>query len=525
MDEKTDTTHLVNSKKSNFLIILLRPPVVSSLYTATSPITPPIALAYLTSSLEAAGYEVYPIDALGEDIDRVTIFRDKEYRIRGISVKEILEKIPSNFKWIGISCMFTQDWPFNKELINEIKKTFPDKPIVVGGEHVTAVPEDILNDCPAIDICVLGEGEETIVDIADYFYGIREKIEDIPGIVYRDKNMNILRTKPRRRIKDIENIPRPNWDKFPIENYLNGGYGHGPYKGRTMPILATRGCPFQCTFCSGPRMWGRYYYVRRPADVVDEMEYYIKKYKAQNFDFYDLTAFVRKDWIIEFCHLLKDRNLNIHYSIPSGTRSEALDEEALGLLYETGCKYIAYAAESGSEDILKSIKKRVNLKRMFHSMKIARRKGMKVRCNLIMGFPHERRRDIFKTLFFQLKLAFAGIDEAPLFGFAPYAGSELFYYLRSTGKIPTLDEAYYKSLLVETDITKATGYTEFIGRKELAFYRFVGNILFFGLSYLLFPWRIFRSIRNIFFRQIMDTTFEQRIFEFLQAYKLIKKKI
>jgi radical SAM superfamily enzyme YgiQ (UPF0313 family) len=524
MLNKLDSYHPIQTEKNNFLITLLRPSVISSLYAATSPVTPPLAIAYLTASLEAAGFEVYPIDAPGEDIDRVTFFSDKGYRLRGITVEEILDRIPLNSELIGVSCMFTQDWLFVKELINEIKKKFSNVPIIVGGEHITAVPEEVLRDCPVIDICVLGEGEETIVDVANYYYGVGKKIEDISGIVYHDNNGDICRTKPRKRIRDIESIPRPNWDRFPIENYLSGkGYGHGPYRGRTMPILATRGCPYQCTFCTKPQMWGNPFYTRRPADVVDEIEYYIKKYKAENIDFYDLTVIVRKDWIIEFGQLLKERSINIHYSLPS-TRSEAIDKDVAAILAETGCTYLAYSAESGSESTLKKIKKNINLDKMYHSMRVAKKNGINVRCNFVIGFPHETRLDVFKTLLFQLKLAFAGIDEAPIFGFAPYPGSELFNYLRKMGKIPHLDEDYYKSLLIVSDLTKSSCYSDLIGARELAFYRLIGVILFFSLSYLLFPWRIFRSIRNIFFRQIMETTFEQRIFEFLQAYKLVKKK-
>lgn len=524
MFNKSDSYHPPQAKKNNFLITLVRPSVVSSLYAVTSPVTPPIAIAYLTASLEAAGYKVCPIDALGEDIDRVTLYKDEGYRIRGISLQEIFDRIPTNSNLIGVSCMFTQDWLFAKEMISGIRKRFPDVPIVVGGEHITAVPEEVLRNCPAIDICALGEGEETMVDIADYYNSIGKRLEDILGIVYRDSNGDIHRTERRKRIRDVESIPRPNWDRFPIENYLSGkGYGHGPYTGRTMPILATRGCPYQCTFCTKSQMWGRPFYTRKPSDVVNEIEYYINKYKAENIDFYDLTVIVRKDWIMEFGQLLKERNINIHYSLPS-TRSEAIDEDVAALLAETGCTYLAYAAESGSENTLKKIKKRINLDKMYHSMRAAKKNGINVRCNLIIGFPHETRLDVFKTLLFQLKLAFAGIDEAPIFGFAPYPGSELFTYLRKTGKIPNLDGDYYKSLLIVSDLTKGSSYSEHMGPKELAFYRLFGVILFFSLSYLLFPWRIFRSIRNIFFKQIMGTTFEQRVFEFLQAYKLIKKK-
>src|SRR6185436_3915128 len=98
-------------------------------------------------------------------------------------------------------------------------------------------------------------------------------------------------------------------------NYLANNLSYGVGRGRTMPILATRGCPFKCTFCSSPTMWTQRWSPRDPRSVVDEMQSYVERYGATNFDFYDLTAIIRKDWIVQFCRELLDRQLNITWQL------------------------------------------------------------------------------------------------------------------------------------------------------------------------------------------------------------------
>ena len=119
--------------------------------------------------------------------------------------------------------------------------------------------------------------------------------------------------------------------------------------GRTMPILGTRGCPYQCTFCSNPMMWTTRYTMRNPVKVVDEMEWLVKQFKINSVDFMDLTAIVKKNWILDFCRELSIRKLNVTWNLPTGTRSEALDDETLKAIFEAGCTFLSYAPESGSE--------------------------------------------------------------------------------------------------------------------------------------------------------------------------------
>lgn len=497
-------------------VVLIRPPVVAASNSYSSPVTPPLALAYLAGSLRAAGFRVSLIDGLGEAIDEVWIHHDPECRIRGLSIPEIVSRIPADADLIGLSCMFSQAWLFVRQLVEAVAERFPGVPLVLGGEHVTAVPELILNTCAAVSACALGEGEGTIVDLGHHF---PSEPELVPGIVYRDEAGNPVRSTGRARIKDVSGIARPAWDLLPLENYLSRPFASGTNAGRTMPILATRGCPYKCSFCSSPQMWTQRYYPRPPLEVVEEIEDYVREYRVDCVEFYDLTAIVKKEWVIEFGTLLKERGLNISWSLPSGTRSEALDGEVTKLLAETGCRYLVYAAESGSPRVLKAIHKKVKLPRLVESIREAKRNGLRLRCNLMIGLPKEERSDAWKTMRFQAQLALLGVDDVPLYMFSPYPGSELFEYLREKGVIGELDDDYFRSLLCQMDLTTSSSYCESMSPTELAAYRLIGMSTFYGLSYATRPWRVLRTARNLFVTGRSDTVFEQRIAEALRRRK------
>ena len=120
-------------------ITLIRPPIFSSTNSFSSPVTPPLALAYLSASLRSEKFSVESIDAVGEAIDEVYLFKKPEGHVRGLSIEKILQRIPRETDLIGISCMFSQEWPFVKSLVNSITSKFPDITVMLGGEHITAV--------------------------------------------------------------------------------------------------------------------------------------------------------------------------------------------------------------------------------------------------------------------------------------------------------------------------------------------------------------------------------------------------
>lgn len=494
-------------------VTIIRPPTVFSRRSYSVPIVPPLGSVYLAASLRQAGHEVRVIDAVGEAIAHLGTTSRFKLRYQGLPLSGIVDRIPRTTQLIAVSAMFSQEWPHIEELIGRIGQAFPNVPLVVGGEHATAAWEYILQTSPAVTCIGLGEGEETLCDLARWVEQ-GGALGEIPGIAYRQAD-GVAVTAPRKRITDVDEIPRPAWDLVPIEAYLSGGYSHGIDLGRSMPILATRGCPFQCTFCSNPAMWTTRYVMRDIAKVLDEIEYYMREYRAANIDFYDLTAIIRKDWIMRFCEELLRRQLDVTWQLPSGTRSEALDAEALTKLYEAGCRNLTYAPESGSERTLKAIKKEVRLPRMVNSIKAAKRAGISLKCNLIIGFPTERRVDIFRTLWFAIKMAWLGVDDVPLYLFSPYPGSELYHYLRSTGAIQQMDNDYFESLTCFMDFSITSRYCERIGPFELNGYRVIGMMAFYGLSYLRYPSRILRTVRNLVGKTPI-TVFEQRLIDILR---------
>ena len=499
---------------------LVRPAMVSSAGTWSAPITPPIGAAYLAAMLVKHGVETTCIDAIAENVDQ--ILREGNYVYQGLTIDETVERIPENTDCIGVSCMFSQDWPYVRELLHRIRERRPRALLIIGGEHATALPEYSLRDCPGIDYVVLGEGEEAIVEIAARL-GDKEALDRTPGLAYLRKDGSFVRTPARARIRNVEEIPYPAWDLFPMEVYLNTRNGHGVYRGRTIGVLATRGCPYKCTFCSNPVMYGKAYVPRAPSDVLDEIEYHMHKYNAENFDFYDLTMILKRSWILEFCRMIEERGLKFTWQLPTGTRSEVIDEEVAAALYRTGCRNITYAPESGDPETLDRIKKRVHLPVLTRSIRAALKVGVNVKCNIIIGFPHERRRNVFRTVRFCWKLALMGVHDVGVFMYSPYPGSRLFEELQAEGIVPkTLTKEYFESLVNFMDPTSTTAFCKHISGRELAIWRFFAMASFFALSYLVRPWRFIRFVRNVY-RYESDTVLEQRVGAILERFRLTKR--
>jgi radical SAM superfamily enzyme YgiQ (UPF0313 family) len=455
---------------------------------------PALGLAYLAAAIRNAGFDVRCVDAVGEDPFKQIILENPNFLSLGLSTPQIVEQVGST-NIIGVSLMFSHDWPLAKSIIQALRQANPQATIICGGEHVTAVPDFCLQDCPEIDICVLGEGEETIVDLLGAL-DTGKPLEDTPGIVFRSAK-GPAQTAPRARITELDKISWPAWDLFPLENYLANGLGYGVNPGRSVPLQVSRGCPYQCTFCSSPQMWTTRWTARDPDEVIREMQYYIDHYGAQNFDWYDLTSIVKKDWIVEFCSKVIERKWDITWQMPAGTRSEALDTDALRLMYLSGQRNISYAPESGSPTTLKLIKKKIDRDKMAVSIDQALKAGMNVKLNMIMGFPHETKRHIFETLGFLKRMALLGVHDVNITCFSPYPGSELYNELRAAGEIKEMDSDYFLMLTGYTDLRFSYSYSPHFGDKQLTMYRLGGLFMFYTISYLSHPTRVFTLLRNL----------------------------
>jgi anaerobic magnesium-protoporphyrin IX monomethyl ester cyclase len=488
-------------------VTILRPPLLVPMWSDSGPLTPPVGPAYLAASLREAGHTARIVDGIGEHPFQVTALFDNKVMALGLRSEEIVERIEPDTTLIGVSCMFSQDWPEIRRLIQMVRRRFPSVPIIAGGEHITAAADFTLDSTPEIDVCVIGEGEETIVDIANAI-DRGTGYDAIPGLLLRAKGgsgSNLLNrstggnrsTGSRTRIRNLDSIPWPAWDLVPIDNYLDNGLGYGVDLGRSMPIIATRGCPYQCTFCSNPEMWTTRWYARNTDSVLEEIKTYQERYGATNFDFYDLTAIVKRTWIIEFTTKIIERGMKFTWQLPSGTRSEAIDEEVCRLLYASGCRNMSYAPESGSPEVLKRIKKVVKLERLEQSVLSAVGSGLNVKLNIIMGFPGESRKELGQTVRFLARMGSAGVHDMSISLFSPYPGSELYHELRKSNRIPQLSDEYFLSLCAYKDFAQTVSYTDGVSPRVLNLYRILGFLTFYGIQYAVRPWRVAKLLRNL----------------------------
>lgn len=477
-------------------VTMVRVPSLFAAGALTLTATPPIGIVYVAGSLRAAGHDLTIVDSIGEALEQYHYFGIKNLYLNGLTIPQIVERIPVDSEFIGVSFPFSNEWPLAKKVCVAIREAFPRAIIFAGGEHATAMPEYCLTDCPAINYIVVGEGEETAAELINTLSAGGDA-RRVGSVVFLDEAGKAFATPRRSRMLGVDDIPRPSWDLIPLENYLAGGYSYGVNIGRTIPVIATRGCPYQCTFCSNPQMWTTRWLARDPAKVADEMQDYIRTYNVQNFDFYDLTAVVRKDWIVAFCNQLIDRKMNITWQLPSGTRSEALDDEVTGLLYRSGCRNLTYAPESGSPETLKRIKKKINPDRMIASMKSALKSKINIKANIIVGFPGERLKNIFETYKFIVRMAIVGVDDVSVWTFSAYPGSEIFADLQKAGKLPPFSDEYFYSLLSYSDLKNVVSWNEDFKSAQLKYLRLLGLLLFYTVRYIVRPRTLFVSLRNI----------------------------
>jgi radical SAM superfamily enzyme YgiQ (UPF0313 family) len=500
------------------VITLINPPGLKS-FSGLQMHTPnpPLGLAYIAASIKAAGLPYTVIDATGEALDLISSYTKRDdFLLQGLSFDEVVRRIPPDTRIVAVGCMFSTLWPLTRELAEHIRTHFPDVLMVLGGEHCTAVPELSLRTSP-FDIVVLGEGEETFVRLAKAIYA-GEPWHQIPGIGYIDQSGNYNGTGLSARNREIDDIPTPDWGSFPIEEYISRHQINGSNLGRSMPILSTRGCPYQCTFCSSPNMWTTRYITRDPKAVADEIALYKAKYNIVNVDFQDLTAVVKRRWVVDFCQELIRRDLNVTWQMPSGTRSEVFDEEVADLLYRSGCRAMAFAPESGSPQMLKAIKKQVDLVHMIQAMRIAVKRDFRLACFIVIGFPDETKATLGETLRLVRRMAILGVYDVSISKFVPYPGSHLFKRLQEEGQIAVDDEFFMSPMDFYTQ--KAPSYSKYVTTKELYFAMLWMFVNFYIISFACHPIRTAR----ILLKAVIMGTEETRFAKWLNDVLFVRRR-
>lgn len=335
-----------------------------------------LSLAYIAVVLRSAGHEVKIIDATApyrpftpEQIDRVII----DFKPDFIGVTLTIVYIPQTYVYL-----------------RELRKH--GIPIIAGGPHPNSLPEEVLEN--GTDIVVIGEGEETVVELADYFLGNRP-LNSISGLCYKDKEGKVCYTAPRDLIKDLDSIPFPDFADFPIKNYT------GSEDPESNPIFwsvfTSRGCPFDCIFCSSHNVFGRTTRLRTPRNIVDEIKGLVGRFGARRITFQDDEILCSKKRFLELCDLVHDSNLKIKMSIR--TRIDSIDEEILLKAKDVGLTRISFGIESWNDETLQKINKKYTVETIHERFKaIERTKFPYISFNNICGFPWEDERHLRSNL-------------------------------------------------------------------------------------------------------------------------------
>ena len=292
---------------------------------------------------------------------------------------------------IGISSV-TPNIEGAYRLINLIRKEFPETKLILGGPHTTAFPEEAL-ERSELDVAVIGEGERTFTELVEYYLSDKtssETLSGIDGICFR-KDDKIIKTNPRKFIKDLDTIPFPARKLIPAEKYQ----GYPLFKATpSTVIISSRGCPYNCTFCSN-NVWKSskpVYRVRSPKNIVDEIEMLVQKGYKEFFDLSDEFN-TNLDMAKEILREIVRRGLPIYYKCQ--LRAKPIDEELVQLMKNAGVWYVHLGIESGNPETLKGIRKMVTLEDVEKCCRLLKKYDIKI-WGLFMYFNiWERKGKIF----------------------------------------------------------------------------------------------------------------------------------
>lgn len=393
----------------------------------------PLGLAYIASYLESRGTRVEIIDSMGLGWHKM-VSEGSFIRI-GLSDDELLAKLRgARPDIVGITCMFPPQANSMNTVANMAKSIDRDIPVIVGGAHPSSQPSECLEN-ENIDVVVVGEGEVTMAELVEHYSG-NKSIDEVKGIYFR-KLREVRYTKRRKLIHDLDALPYPAYHLLPMEEYFAAG-GQG-FSERGIPIdrwvsmITSRGCPFQCCFCSVHNIYGPSWRARSPEKVIEEIEFLIDKYRIKHIFFEDdnLTLDTRR--AEKIFDLMIERKLDLTWETPNGVRADTLSRPLLRKMKKSGCTMLIIGVENGNQQFLnKVIKKRLDLKKVEENARIISEEGIPCIAFFIIGIVGENKRIVNDTIKFARRLARMGI--VPRFGIAtPHPNTELYDVAKQKG--------------------------------------------------------------------------------------------
>lgn len=443
----------------------MRIALVNSSYPMGAPksLFVPMGISYLTAYLESEGFDVDVYD----------------FQVSPLSVESFVNKLQETEPGIiGISST-TLSYNSALKLAKIAKKACPSSLIIMGGPHVTVLDKEALFECPEIDVVVRGEGEHTLLEIAKLKASSSlSRLNQVLGITFR-KNGEIVKTPDRPFIQDLDALPFPAFDHLPLEKYRLFGKTY-------LPIITSRGCPFQCTFCLASKMSGRKFRAQSPRKVVQDLEILRDKYGAEAITFYDDTFTFDIERVEKICEEIKRKDFRVPWDCR--TRVDRVSRKLLAIMRSANCELIHFGVESGSQEILNAMRKGVTVEQNLRAIKWAKESGMLVAISVIIGYPGENEKTVQETMEFIRKTE---PDYVYVCIPTPYPGTELYDIIEGLGwKISTNWDDYNE----QTPIFENPNFpSEKIKRLRQEFYN----------KYLSPIYILRRSIKNDFYSRAM----------------------
>jgi radical SAM superfamily enzyme YgiQ (UPF0313 family) len=374
-------------------LLLINPPLVTETYTPELAdfwsVTPPYGLIVVAGSTVKGGYDTVVIDA------------DAEVMTDADLLKRVVDLQP---KWVGFTVM-TPAVKLVARLSEQIKKNLKDVKIILGGIHPTTLADETFRDIPYADFVVRGEGNDVLVELLAHLDKRQNSLSlnSIQGLSYLD-NGNVKNNSTRPPISDLNLLPMPAWYLLPMERYKAYrffGWTHQPRQPYAA-LFSSWGCPAKCSFCSSRLMHGKVVRYRSPENVISEIDFLVKNYNVRNLCFEDDCFTAKKSHVFEICSLLQKRGYPLAMMCQS--RADFINEGVLVELKKTGFTWISYGVESGAQEILNRVDKKLALEKLIYAIDMTHRLGLRTHLNFIIGLPGENADTIKRTVKFARRL-------------------------------------------------------------------------------------------------------------------------
>ena len=375
-------------------ILLVSPPTISAIKSIIGTTGPPLGLAYLASMVRDE-HDVKIVDSLAENLS----YED---------VKRIIKNYDPDL--IGITAT-TSMVPDAYTVAKMARRHNENMKIVIGGPHVTFTPERTLRECPCIDYVIRGEGEITFKNLVESLNKEKD-VRGINGLSFR-KGDNVVNTPPQPLIRDVDTIPIPSYDLLPMDKYVVEGTKFGT-------VMTSRGCPFNCIFCSSSLQFGKRWRGHSDSRVLEELRILNEKYKIREIEFLDDTFTLNRPRAIRIAERIKKEGLDISWTASS--RVDLFNRDVANAMKEGGCHTVYFGIESGSQKTLDFIGKRITPEQSLRAVRRAKEAKLLALGAFIIGFPNERKEDIRRTIKFSKEV---GVDYAQFTIATPYPGTRL----------------------------------------------------------------------------------------------------